>query len=173
MAHLFQQLLGRDDSLFTAALDKLEHMTGHDGVDTRLIADMTHEAHDIVRKLGLDSSHANAHEVYSALRSHVKKEGRTNELLVNDYLMYKFHDEVVSFNVLDILEDIRSDKYFSQRTLSHGKHALLGEITHRYTSHARTHDKTVRSLLVDDTHYGDKPTQIISLPSLAQVQSTI
>lgn len=155
MPHHLQQLLKKDDPLLSLALTKLEQAVGNVGVDVRLIADNRHKAHDILRAFRLDPANSTAIEVYNALKSHVAKSDRTQELLATDYVLYEFDGEVVSFNVIDILEDIREGNDFRHRTLSHGRRALMGEVMHRYISHPQTHDATVRNLLKDiELHSG-------------------
>jgi sugar/nucleoside kinase (ribokinase family) len=146
MTHFFEKLLEQDDPLFATALVKLEQSVQGEGVDVRLIADITHSVHAILRTLGLDLTTSTAIEVYGALRAHVAKVER-EELLTKDYLLFRIGEEVVSFNPLDLLDDVRHNRAFKTRTLDHGRRALLDEITHRYSSHPSTHEPTVRNLL--------------------------
>lgn len=146
MTHFFEKLLQQGDPLFEAALVKLEQSVHGEGVDVRLIADITHAVHAIIRTLGLDPSASTAIEVYGALRAHVAKVER-EELLTKDYLLFRIGEEVVSFNPLDLLDDVRHNRTFKTRTLNHARRALLDEITHRYSSHPSTHEPTVRNLL--------------------------
>lgn len=155
MSHHLQNLLKKNDSVLSLALTRLEQAVGNAGVDVRLIADNRHKAHDILRALRLDPANSTGIEVYNSLKSHVAKSDRIKDLLATDYVLYAFHDEVVSFNVIDILEDIREGNSFSERTLDHGRRALMGEIVHRYISHPQTHDASVRALLKDiEVHSG-------------------
>jgi len=172
MPHVLQQLLKRDDSLFLTTLEKLERTVGNDGVDTRLIADITHKAHDILRTLSLSPAHTTGLEAYSVLRSHVKNKDRMEALLSTDFVLFSFDGEIISFNLIDILDDIQHGRTYKERTLEHAQRALMGEIVHRYTNHARAHDPTVRTLLRDsqiltDTRRNNKT----ALPPLTQVQS--
>ncbi len=68
MPHTFQQLLKRDDSLFATALGKLERIVNDEGIDTRLIADITHKAHEITRSLQLDPANSAGIEGYRNAR---------------------------------------------------------------------------------------------------------
>jgi len=87
MAHMLERLLGSTDPLFATALVKLEQSARSEGVDVRLIADITHTAHQIMRTLQLDPANSTALEVYSALRAHVAKTER-EELLTTDYIIF-------------------------------------------------------------------------------------
>ena len=172
MPHTFQRLLKREDSLFSAALGKLERIVNDEGVDTRLIADITHKAHEIIRALGLNPAHSNGIEVYSALRAHIKADDRIEALLATDFVLLSFGGDVVSFNLIDLLEDARAGRSYKNRTFEHGQRALMGEIIHRYTSHARTHDPTVRAILQESVSLtGTKSSNRAKLPPLAKIES--
>ena len=170
MPHVLQQLLKREDSHFPVALERLERSVGDQGIDTRLIADITHRTHDILRNLKLDPANTTATEAYSVLRSHVKNDNRMRELLTTDFVLYSFDGEIISFNLLDIIDDIQSERVFKDRTFEHGQRALAGEIVHRYTTHPGAHDATVRSLLRDTNLLTDEK-KITTLPPLPIIQA--
>lgn len=170
MAHALQQLLMREDSLFSRALEKLERIVDNDGVDTRLIADITHKAHDITRSLRLDPANSTGAEIYAALRGHIGADDRIEALLATDYVLFSYDGDIVSFNLIDLLEDVHSKRSFDDRSLEHAQRALMGEIIHRYTSHARTHDPTVRGLLQEVELLTENPVKNTKLPPLTKVQ---
>lgn len=157
MPTLLQRLVGREDTLFARALLDLEQIVGNEGVDTRVIADVTHKAHDIARKLGLNPAHTAAIEIYNALRAHVASDERIEQLLATDYVLFSYNGQVVSFNLLDLLDDIQNQRIFTNRSLQYGRRALLGELTHRYVSHPRTHDPMVRTILRHPIHQPPRP----------------
>ena len=170
MPRVLHHLLGRDDRLFYAGLDKLEKVVGGAGIEARLVVDVTHGAHAILRALSLDHTNTTAREAYAVLRAHVERDDRMEALLATDYIVVSFESEVVSFNLLDILEDIHEGRAYARRTLVHGRRALLGELTHRYLEHGSTHDSTVRDLLADlDAPPRAKPKKA-TLPPLHHVQ---
>lgn len=148
MAHVLQRLLENESSLFPVALEKLERAVGNEGVDVRLIADITHKAHETIRELGLDPAHTTALEAYNALRGYVKSTGE-HALFTADFVLFVLNGETVSFNLIDLLEDIHEDRSFKDRSLEHGRKALAGEIVIRYSSHPRAHQGTVTTLLKD------------------------
>jgi len=156
MAHMLERLLGSTDPLFATALVKLAQSARSEGVDVRLIADITHTAHQIMRTLQLDPANSTALEVYSALRAHVAKTER-EELLTTDYIIFIVGRELISFNAVDLLDDIRHNRQFTSRTFDHARRALLGEITHRYTVHPSTHEPTVRALLSKEPNNIEQP----------------
>lgn len=150
MSKVLQHLLANEEPLFPLVLNKLEQSTGNSGVDTRLIADITHKAHEVMRSLALDPADSTAREVYLALNSYVKKDTGAFALLLDcDFVLWKFDGEVVSFNLVDIIENAHHELLFEQRLTSHGRRALRGEIVARYVDHPRT-DESVTQQLVKD-----------------------
>ena len=150
MSKVLQQLLANEEPLFPLVLSKLEQSTGNSGVDTRLIADITHTAHDVMRSLGLDPADSTAREVYLALNSAVKKNDIVHEALLSaDYVVWKIDSDVVSFNLIDIIENSHHELSFEKRTTVHGERALRGEIVSRYIDHPRTNDVVTHDLARD------------------------
>jgi sugar/nucleoside kinase (ribokinase family) len=171
MAHILERLLGSTDPLFATALVKLEQSARSEGVDVRLIADITHTAHQIMRTLQLDPANSTALEVYSALRAHVAKTER-EELLTTDYIIFIVGRELISFNAVDLLDDMRHNRQFTSRTFDHARRALLGEITHRYIVHPSTHEPTVRALLSKEPNSIEQPVmkeEVVSKPYILAI----
>lgn len=140
MAKFLQQLLKINEPTFSVGMRQLEKATGSSGVDTRLIADITHKAHEIMRQLGLDPADSTGRELYQALVSSVKR-GTFEKLLVNaDYVMMAFVGEPVSFNLIDVIENAHHELTFEQRIMSHGQRSLRGEIVQRYLQHASVNE---------------------------------
>ncbi len=140
MANFLQQLLNIDEPLFRVGMNQLEKATGYSGVDTRLIADITHKAHDIMRRLGLDPSDSTGRELYQALVCCVNK-GTSEALLIDaDYVLLSFEGNVVSFNLIDVIENSHHELTYEQRIMSHGRRSLRGEVVQRYLEHSRTND---------------------------------
>lgn len=109
-----------------------------------------------MRTLQLDPANSTALEVYNALRAHVAKTER-EELLTTDYIIFIVGREIISFNAVDLLDDMRHNRQFTSRTFDHARRALLGEITHRYTAHPSTHEPTVRALLSKEPNSIEQP----------------
>ncbi len=144
MAKFLQSLLEIDEPDFSVGMNQLEKATGHSGVDTRLIADITHSAHVVMRKLGLDPADSTGREVYQALISTVKR-GTSEALLLDaDYILLPFEDSVVSFNLIDVIENSHHELAYDQRIMSHGRRSLRGEIVQRYLEHPRTDSNVIR-----------------------------
>jgi ribokinase len=169
MPHVLQQLLESEGSLFPAKLETLERAVGNEGVDLRLIADITHTAHDIVRNLQLDPAHSTALEVYKGLHGLVSSAERGDPLLTTDFVLFSFNGEVVSFNVLDIMEDIQQGLTFDSRSLTHAQRALMGEIVHRYTTHPRASETAIRGILETTSRVSDENTNV-KIPPVIQAQ---
>jgi ribokinase len=146
MANFLQQLLNIDEPMFTVGMNQLEKTTGNGGVDTRLIADITHKAHEIMRKLSLDPADTTGHEVYLALISSVKR-GTFEALLMDaDFIMMSFDGSPVSFNLIDVIENSHHELSYDNRIISHGQRSLRGEIVQRYLDHPRTSEVVAREI---------------------------
>ena len=149
MTKFLQNLLTSTEPLFPQALSQLEKSTGGDGVDVRLIADVTHKAHEIMRKISLDPADTTARELYLSLGSYSRRP-ESHELLFDaDFTLLQIENEVISFNLIDVIESGHHELPFEQRSLAHGQRALRGEIIQRYIEHPRTNETTTRQLVID------------------------
>lgn len=146
MPHVLKQLLGSDHPLFTHNLMQLERAAGNVGVDVRLIADITHSAHAVLRALGLDPADSHGKEVYQALVAGVKS-GKTEMLLADtQYVLLDFGSDIVSFNLQDVIENAHHELSFEQQTTAHGLRHLRMEIIRRYAEHDKTDNELVHKL---------------------------
>ncbi len=146
MAKFLQQLLNISEPTFSVGINQLEKATGYSGVDTRLIADITHKAHDIMRKLNLDPADTTGRELYQSLISTVKR-GTFEALLADaDYIMMSFDGAPVSFNLIDVIENSHHELSYEKRIVSHGQRSLRGEIVQRYIQHPRTSEVVAREI---------------------------
>lgn len=143
MAHLLKQLLGNDHPLFSRNLFELERATGNAGVDVRLLADITERGHRLLRGLGLDPANTTGNEAYQALRSLAKNEAGQRQLHDTDFVVLLFGNDLVSFNLQDVIENTHHELRFSERTLAHAQRHLRAEIVKRYANHDRTHNNDV------------------------------
>jgi len=148
MTHFLQQVLKIKDPLFTIGLTSLEKSAGNSGVDTRLIADILHKAHKIMRTLGLDPKDTTGHELYHSLMAAVKHNDIEIESLLSklDYVLFIIDGKVISFNLIDVIENSHHELSYDRQIISHGQRSLRGEIIGRYIDHARTNEKTTIDL---------------------------
>lgn len=146
MAKFLQQLLSIDEPAFSFGMNQLEKATGNVGVDTRLIADITHQAHILMRRLGLDPADSTGRELYQALAATVKRGDFETILLEADYILMSFAGQVVSFNLIDVIENSHHELAYEQRIMSHGRRSLRGEIVERYIENSRTDSGVTRQL---------------------------
>ena len=160
MTKVLQELLTSSEPLFPQALSQLERSTGNDGVDVRLIADITHAAHTVMRGLNLDPADTTARELYLALNAYAHKSNNHELFFDADFVLLKIESEVVSFNLIDIIENAHHELPFEKRIMAHGQRALRGEIVSRYTVHPRTAEIMVQQHALDaglikpsDVHY--------------------
>jgi hypothetical protein len=146
MSRFLQSLLGAQESLFGSGLTRLEKTTGHGGVDTRLIADIIEKSHIVMRQLNLDTSDTTGRELYFALNETVKR-GDGEWLLVDtDYVLMSVDDTVISFNLIDVIENMHHGLPYKRQIISHGQRSLRGELVKRYIDHARTDESTTREI---------------------------
>lgn len=141
-----KDLLANDHPLFTATVAQFEQATGGAGVDTRLVADIVHGAHDAMRALGLDPADTTGIELYNALKSSVKNERFAKLLGRMDYTLLNLGDGPISFNIQDVIENAHHELAYDQRQVGHGQRHLRMEIVRRYAEHDRTHDELVHKL---------------------------
>lgn len=134
MSKFLQSILGAEDkqAVFSAGLNQLEKMTGQKGVDTRIIADVLERAHNVMRKLGLDTGDTTGKELYYALTGTVRHGTFRDILSDTDYVILQVDGRVISFNMIDVIENAHHHLPFEHQTVSHGQRSLRGEIVGRY-----------------------------------------
>lgn len=142
MANLLQKALKTDEPLFSMGMHALEKSTGNSGVDTRLIADIHENAHKVMRKLGLDTADTTGKELYHALLAAIRRTDIQELLFETDYVLYVIGKDVVSFNLIDVIENAHHELQYESRIISHGQRSLRGEIIERYLCHMRTNETT-------------------------------
>lgn len=146
MSKILQKLLDAPEPMFSVGLAQLEKTTGHSGIDARLIADIIEKSHHIMRQLGLDIKDTTGHELYLSLMSAVKR-GEAESLLADyDYVLFMADNKIISFNLIDAIENSHHQLSFEKQTVSHGRRSLRGELVGRYIDHARTDEATTRSI---------------------------
>jgi len=164
-----KELLGNDHPLFSANIAAMEKATGNAGVDTRLIADITHAAHDVMRALHLDPADTTGQELYRAVEASART-GQAEQLLNNcDYVLVNLGDGVISLNLQDVIENSHHELSYEQRRVDHAQRHLRMEIVKRYAEHDRTSDTMVKRLAGEiDVHREsdrDHAAQPINEPS--------
>lgn len=142
MANLLQKVLKINEPIFTTGMRQLEKSTGNSGVDVRLIADIHENAHKVMRVLKLDTTDTTAGELYHALEAAVSRTDVEELLFDTDYVLYVINGEIISFNLIDVIENTHHELKYESRIISHGQRSLRGEIIERYIKHIRTNDAT-------------------------------
>lgn len=146
MPKFLQSVLGTSEPFFNVGLMKLERATGQSGVDTRLIADMTTKAHAIMRQLGLKPSDTTGPELYQALMSSVGRGVAQALLLDADYVLLVFGGQIISFNLIDVINNHHHQLGYKDQIASHGQRSLRGELVGRYVNHARTDNAVAKQI---------------------------
>ncbi|MGB2787524.1 MAG: carbohydrate kinase family protein [Candidatus Saccharimonadaceae bacterium] len=144
MSRILARLLDCDNPTFYISLADLEKSTHGEGVDVRLIADITHIAHAVMRKLGLDPSDTTPLELFRSLVAHVDDEHLFTD---TDYVGLVFDGKVISFNREDVKQNTTNT--FELSTHAHLTCSLEHEITERYTKHQLTNTRAVKKLFAD------------------------
>lgn len=142
MSKFLQTLLGADEPLFSFGLQKLERSTGFSGVDVRLIAEINHKTHQVMRRLKLDTTDTTGPELYHALISSVKSGAFKLLLEDTDFCLIALNGQIISLNMIDIVENTHHRLSFENQILEHGRRSLRGEIVVRYVNHSRTNEAT-------------------------------
>lgn len=149
------QLMGHDHPLFVFNLAQLEKATGHAGIDTRLIADITEKSHRVIRELGLSPADITPLELYNALVSAVR-EGRADELLEDtEYTIALVDDVPISMNIQDIQGVIEHDLKLGSHNNDRAERRLRAEVVRRYAEHDRTDNLIVHQLAEESGLAGD------------------
>lgn len=147
MGRLLADLLGNNHPLFVRNMTRMEQATGHAGIDTRLIADITEKAHAVMREMGLDPVDTSARELYMSLISTVSRSGQAERLLGDThYVLLLVENELISFCLHDVIENAHHQLPFEARKYDHAQRHLRAEIVKRYAEHDRTSNTMVEEI---------------------------
>jgi hypothetical protein len=147
MANFLQKVLKIDEPIFAMGMRALEKSTGNSGIDTRLIADIHENAHKVMRSLSLDTKDTTGKELYHSLLAAVRRRDIQQLLYDTDYVLYVVDGEVISFNLVDVIENAHHELNYESRIISHGQRSLRGEIIERYICHIRTNEATTLEIV--------------------------
>ncbi len=164
MSKFLADILSNDHPLFTRTLAEFERAVGNEGIDTRLIADITEKAHSAMRQLGLDPADTSAEELYHALGAIVMNDNPTTIFKDCEYVLLRFPEGPVSFNEQDVVENAHHELPFKNRVVGHAQRHLRIEIIKRYAEHDRTSGEMVHELA---KQAGLKPTKDEGHPNIA------
>lgn len=130
MSKALLMLLGRErDKKLAIALHDLESAASLHTIDAKLIGDILHRGHAVLRDMQLEPD-VTAKELYQALR--VYDDVLSSE---TEYVGLCVDGEVVSLHPEDIAADAAEARQFANRTLKHFRRALVEEIVRRYRPH--------------------------------------
>lgn len=146
MTKFLKDLLGNDHPLFSTNIYQMERASGDAGVDTRLIADITEKAHEIMRSLHLDPADTSGEELYTSLKNAVSSSQAETLLEKSDFILINLGDGPISFNLQDVIENAHHELTYDKRTVGHAQRHLRAEIVKRYAEHDRTHDELIHEL---------------------------
>lgn len=145
MAKLLARLLDRHDTRFRVTMTDLEKATGKQGIDIKLVGDILHASHDMVRKMGLDSADTTPIELYNALINCTD----IGLFAGTKYSGIILDDECISLNIEDVQYAKESKASFSDRSSVHLKESLVKEIKKRYKNSLHGNQKIIDRTLAE------------------------
>lgn len=135
MSRILGELLGNDHPRFLVTLEEFEKASGRSGIDIRLLADITETAHKAMRSLGLDPKDTSAKELHHTLVASVER-GKAERVLANtSFVLLVVEGELISFNLMDVIEASHHHLPFEQRPLGHAQRKLRLEVVKRYAEY--------------------------------------
>lgn len=146
MSRLIAELLTSDHPLLVRTIADFEKASGNAGVDTRLIADITEKAHEVMRSLRVDPADTPGEELYHALNATVQNGQAESLLASSSYVLMKSNDGPISFNVQDVIENAHHELPYDKRSVGHAQRHLRAEIVSRYAEHDRTSGSMIHNL---------------------------
>ena len=142
MAKILQTLLGAKEPHFSTTLRQLEKMTGHGGTDVRYIADITARAHEVMRKIGLDTADTTPLELYKTLEAHA-----ANKQLFKhtDDVGLIVDGQVISFNIDDVT--MNKKHTYELRVSDHMRCQLQHGLMARYAEHDKVDETLIEEMI--------------------------
>lgn len=180
MSRLIAELLMSDHPLLVRTIADFEKASGNGGIDTRLIADITEKAHEVMRSLRIDPADTPGEELYHALNAAVQN-GQAESLLgTTGFVLAKLSDGPISFNLQDVVENAHHELPYSERSVGHAQRHLRAEIVRRYAEHDRTSGDMIHNLAEmaglkpeSDAHHPDvaieRAEQDVNAPSVLMI----
>lgn len=149
MTHKLQTLLGLpvNNPVFDSCICQLESAAGNSSVDVKLIADILAKSHSVMKSLGLHIRDTTGRELYYALNASVLNGTAEKVLSDTDYVLVQFDGQIISMNLIDVIENSHHELPFGRQIICHGQRSLRGELLDRYSCHPRTDEITIRGIV--------------------------
>lgn len=144
--HFLNDVIGIDHPMLVKTIADLERASGNAGIDTKLIADMTERAHALMRELRIDPADTSGKELYLALNASVGNDSVMLRLAESPYVLMRFDDGPVSFNLQDVIDNAHHELPYETRTTAHAQRHLRIEVIKRYAASDRIHDSLLHEL---------------------------
>ena len=155
MSKFLQTVLGAKQPLFSITIRELEKKTAHQGIDVAYTADITHRAHAVMRRIGLDPRDTTPLELYASLNAH-----QSNESLFSNTadVALIVHGKIISFNHFDVIKNQQTT--FENRYSSNAREAIAQTLVSKYAGLNRKNSASIRESLVlaGVAFEGDEPT---------------
>lgn len=146
MESFLQKALNLSGSDFSLGMSSLEKYSNNQSLDARLIAEIIAKTNEVINFLGLDKNNTTAKELYYAINTQVDNQNFERLLLDCDYVLIPIEGQVVSLNLIDIIENSHHKLSFENRILNHGRRALRGELVSRYEKSGLLNIKKIQEI---------------------------
>ena len=144
MATFLQKVLQARQPLFSLFITHAEKQSGMAGIDVRYMADITHRAHHIMRRLGLDPADTTGLELYKSLNAHIDNHTLFEHAADVALLIGK---DVISFNPDDVSENV--SKPYEARIADNARHEIASQLVSRYAGSNPARKKMLTKELAD------------------------
>lgn len=158
MEGFLQKVLDVQGVKFKLGMETIEKHSTNSSIDVRLISDVIAKGYEVIKHLGLNKNDTTAKELYYSLNSQFTNLNIEKLLLDCDYVVIPLEGEIVSLNLIDIVENNHHQLSFEKRSLDHGRRALRGEILYRYEKSGKIDIKKLEDLAISIglLHHEDK-----------------
>ncbi len=145
MSKFLRDVLQNDNPLFATHLAELEK-TVSESVSARMVADVLQRAHEVMRRIGVDTADTTGEELYYALCTAAQNHDIDYLLRHTSWVVLPFVDGPVSFNLQDVVDNTHHEITFAERTSAHGQRQLRRELTRRFNSYKHANETKVAKL---------------------------
>ncbi len=145
MSRFLRDVLENESPLFATHIAELEKMAGQT-VSVRMVADILERAHEVMRRIGVDTADTTAEELYYALCTAAQNHDIDHLLRKTSWVVLPFVDGPVSFNLQDVVDNAHHELTFAERKGQHGQRQLRRELTRRFNAEENANHTKVDKL---------------------------
>jgi predicted nucleic acid-binding protein len=108
MSRVLSELLDEPEVVVESVIKKLEHMSGWESTDVRLLAEVNNRVRTKMSELGLDADDTTGHELFHALRAKLEKDEASINL-PKDELIYAIAKAHKGYEVYALKNSVAKD----------------------------------------------------------------